>query len=178
MKDWLVNLEKRPVRASVDRFPAYQEALLDQDIVVVSDRFHLVDNLWRCLNSICQRILPSRIPVNLEGDVSYGLKPEHPTEPEKETKRPLVERVRSMHRQGMSLNAIAQMLSLNWRTVKKYSDPAYEPSPQKRQRPHLIDRFMITAIRMYQSCNLIYQRVTNNLPSDAKAPTNLHIASL
>lgn len=34
------------------------------------------------------------------------------------------------------------MLSLNWRTVKKYSDPAYEPSPPKRQRPHLIDRFM------------------------------------
>ena len=86
LKDWLVNLEKRPVRASVDRFPANQEALLDQDIVVVSDRFQLVDNLWRCLNSICRRVLPSRIPVNLEGTVSYGLKPEHPTEPEKETK--------------------------------------------------------------------------------------------
>lgn len=142
LKDWLVNLEKRPIRASVDRFPAYQEALLDQDIVVVSDRFHLVDNLWRCLNSICQRVLPSRIPVNPKGAVSYGLKPQHPTGSENETKRPLVERVQSMHRQGMSLNAIAQMLSLNWRTVKKYSDPAYEPSPPKRQRPHLIDRFM------------------------------------
>lgn len=39
LTDWLVNLEKRPARASVDRFPAYQESLLDQDIVVVSDRF-------------------------------------------------------------------------------------------------------------------------------------------
>ena len=37
---------------------------------------------------------------------------------------------------------------------------------------------MITAIEMYQSCNLIYQRVTNNLPGDAKVPTILHIASL
>ncbi|WP_396128560.1 transposase [Exiguobacterium mexicanum] len=72
LTDWLVNLEKRPVRASVDRFPAYQEALLGQAIVVVSDRFHLVDNLWRCLNSICQRVLPSRIPLNPEGAVSYG----------------------------------------------------------------------------------------------------------
>ncbi|WP_369792447.1 transposase [Exiguobacterium sp. NG55] len=70
------------------------------------------------------------------------MKSQHPIEPEKETKRLLVERVQSMHRQGMSLNAIAQMLSLNWRTVKKYSDPAYEPSPPKRQRPHLIDCFM------------------------------------
>lgn len=85
LTDWLVNLEKRPVRASVDRFPAYQEALLNQDIVVVSDRFHLVDNLWRCLNSICQRVLPSRIPVAPEGAVSYGLKPQHPTEIRKET---------------------------------------------------------------------------------------------
>ncbi|VXB44599.1 conserved hypothetical protein [Exiguobacterium sp. 8H] len=142
LKDWLVNLEKRPVRASVDRFPAYQEALLDQDIVVVSDRLHLVDNLWRCLNSICQRVLPSRIPVNPKGAVSYGLKPQHLTEPENETKRRLVERVQSMHRQGGSLNAIAQMLGLNWRTVKKYSELAYDPSPPKRQSPHLIDRFM------------------------------------
>lgn len=47
-----------------------------------------------------------------------------------------------MHRQEMSLNAIAQILSLNWRTVKKYSDPAYESSPPKRKRPHLIDRFL------------------------------------
>ncbi|WP_161568870.1 transposase [Exiguobacterium sp. SH5S13] len=142
LTDWLLNLEKRPVRASVDRFPAYQEALLNQDIVVVSDRFHLIDNLWRCLNSICQRVLPSRIPVNPEGAVSYGLKPQHPTEPRKETKRPLVEMVQSMYHQGMSLNAIARVLNLNWRTVKKYSDPTYEPSPSKRQRPHLIDRFM------------------------------------
>lgn len=67
LTDWLVNLEKRPVRVLVDRFPAYQEALLDQDIVVVSNRFHLADNLWRYLNSICQRVLPSRIPVNPEG---------------------------------------------------------------------------------------------------------------
>lgn len=37
---------------------------------------------------------------------------------------------------------------------------------------------LITAIEMYQSCNLFYQRVTNNLPSDAKAPTTLHITSL
>ena len=37
---------------------------------------------------------------------------------------------------------------------------------------------VITAIEMYQSCNLIYQRVTNNLPGDAKVPTILHIASL
>lgn len=34
---------------------------------MVSDRFHLVDNLWRCLNSICQRVLPSLIPVSQEG---------------------------------------------------------------------------------------------------------------
>lgn len=67
LTDWLVNLEKGPVRASADHFPAYPEALLGQGIVVVS---------------------------------------------------------------------------LNWRTVKKYSDPAYEPSPPKRQRSHLIDRFM------------------------------------
>lgn len=78
LKDWLVNLEKRPVRASVDRFPAYQEALFDQDIVVVSDRFRLVDNLWRCLNSVCQRVLPSRIAVTPEGAVSYGMKSQHP----------------------------------------------------------------------------------------------------
>ena len=41
---------------------------------------------------------PSRIPVNPKGAVSYDLKPQHPTEPENETKRPLVERVQSMHR--------------------------------------------------------------------------------
>ena len=118
LTDWLVNLVKRPVRASIDHFPAYQEALLDRGIVVVSDRFHLVDNLWRCLNSICKRVLSSRIPVNSEGSVSYGLKPQHPTEPGKGTKRPLVERVQSMHRQGMNLNAVARMVNLNWKTVK------------------------------------------------------------
>ena len=37
---------------------------------------------------------------------------------------------------------------------------------------------MITTIEMYQSCNLIYQRVTNNLSGDAKVPTILHITSL
>ena len=62
----------------------------------------------------------------------------------------------------MSLNSIAQMLSLNLRTVKKYSDPAYEPSPPKRQRPHLIDRFM-PHVREYVRNRLTLQETDAHL---------------
>ena len=60
---------------------------------------------------------------NPEGAVFYSCK----------SKQPLVEMVQSMYNQEMSLNMIARVLNLNWRTLKKYSDSTYVSPVETRK---------------------------------------------
>jgi len=136
-------LIEKPVRASSDRFPGYQETLQKKGVVVVSDRFHLIHNLWELLVAVCRRVLPSRLPIpKNQSVVEDGSSSTTDSPPIDSNRQILVSSVQSMHRKGMSLNAIAHSLHLNWRTVKKYSELSYHSSSLRPKRSHSIDRYM------------------------------------
>lgn len=140
---WMERLIEKPVRASSDRFPGYQETLQKKGVVVVSDRFHLIHNLWELLVTVCRNVLPGRIPICKIQSVVEEL-PTSTTDylPIESNRQMLVSSVQSMYQKCMSLNAIARSLHLNWRTVKKYNELGYRHASLRRKRSHSIDRYM------------------------------------
>lgn len=109
----------------------------------MSDRFHLIHNLWELLVTVCRRVLSGRLPIPKKQSVVEEL-PSSTTDflPIDSNRQILVSSVQAMYRKGMSLNAIARSLHLNWRTVKKYSELNYLPSSLRPKRSHSIDRYM------------------------------------
>lgn len=140
---WMDRLIEKPVRASSDRFPGYQETLQKKGVTVVSDRFHLIHNLWELFVTVCRRVLPGRLPIPKKQSVVEEL-PSSTTDflPIDSNRQILVSSVKAMYRKGMSLNAIARSLHLNWRTVKKYSELNDQTSLLRPKRSHSIDRYM------------------------------------
>jgi len=104
-------LIEKPVRASSERFPGYQETLQKKGVVVVSDRFHLIHNLWELLVTVCRPVLPSLLPSHKSQSVVEDGSSSTTDFPSIDSNREiLVSSVQSMHRKGMSLNAIARSL--------------------------------------------------------------------
>ncbi len=56
-------LIEKPVRASSDRFLGYQETFQKKGVVVVSNRFYLIYNLWELIVTVCRNVLSGRIPI-------------------------------------------------------------------------------------------------------------------
>ncbi|WP_214770906.1 transposase [Exiguobacterium sp. s133] len=60
---WMDRLIEKSVRASSDRFPGYQATLQKKGVIVVSDRFHIIHNLWELLVIVCRHALPGSLPI-------------------------------------------------------------------------------------------------------------------
>lgn len=144
---------------SRDRAAAYAQAAGEAapDAVQVADRWHLMKNAREVAERVLQRRAASvRDLLGARGDRagSDGLgsdpvqpQPEGPPReevcsPKWEERLARFERVRQMHRDGVSLRGIARTLGMNFQTVQRYvrSDacPDWQPG---RHRPSRVDRF-------------------------------------
>jgi transposase len=131
--------------ASRDGSSQYETAIRQAhpDAIQVSDRFHLIKNLTDYVKKHISQIVPANFFIMAEngGDTAdnsggYWEKPElhGPDLPERrhnastEKKKCLVEKVRELAREGLSINEIAAETGVNRKTASKYLDENFDPA--------------------------------------------------
>ena len=112
--------------------------------IQVSDRFHLVKNLTDYAKQHISKVVMANFQIPAEegkGDMGggYWVKPgfdgadlperQHSSSTEK--KRIVVERVRSLAAQGLSVAEIEREAGISWSTVKKYLDAGFNPASKQ-----------------------------------------------
>jgi len=131
--------------ASRDGSSQYETAIRQAhpDAIQVSDRFHLIKNLTDYAKKHISQIVPANFLIAAENDVdmtdnsgTYWEKPEchGPDLPERrhtattEKKKRLVEKVRELAKDGLSISEIAAETGISPPTIKKYLDENFDPA--------------------------------------------------
>lgn len=112
---------------SRDRASAYSQAVTEAvpNAIQVADRFHLLVNLREAVERTLQQRTAAIRKLVVAKPPSTPEVPPAATEPagsvtEGDRRRELFERVRRLHRDGLSLRRISRELNLHYRTVERY----------------------------------------------------------
>lgn len=149
VQQWLQKQSKIKV-ISRDGSRLFKNAIKESnaDILQVTDLWHLVHNFNERIERILQQTVGSRIPIPFSeqdspSSTQSSFVPESPRETERERqKKQLMEQVKSFGRQGFSYTAIADILKVNWRTVKKYIQTEQVPLQGKHKHQSKLDPYL------------------------------------
>lgn len=121
VENWLKTQSKLYVVAR-DGSNSYRAAITaaSPNIVQVSDRFHLVQNLFNTMKDALSRLLPAYI--ELPGEQTQMTEPaiSAPLKPKEEEKWVLIQEVKQAYQTGRSQREIARQFNMSRNTVKKY----------------------------------------------------------
>lgn len=121
VEDWLKTQTKLYVVAR-DGSNSYRAAITtaSPDIVHVSDRFHLVQNLFKTAKDALSRLLPAYI--ELPEEQAHMIEPPIPTplKPKEEERWVLIQEIKQAYQTGQSQREIARQFNMSRNTVKKY----------------------------------------------------------
>lgn len=118
---WLKTQPKLYVVAR-DGSNSYRAAITatSPDIVHVSDRFHLVQNLFKTAKDALSRLLPAYIELPEEQTQMTESIISTPLKPKEEEKWLLIQEVKQAYLTGQSQREIARQFNMSRNTVKKY----------------------------------------------------------
>jgi transposase len=113
-------------------------------IIQVSDRFHIIQNIRKCVEQVLKQKSPSHIHMEtLSSTAAQDPRVRIKRQREKEQKKwELAQYVQQLRKQALSLQEIATRLQLHYRTVQKYANMRGPLDSTRGYRPSPIDPYM------------------------------------
>lgn len=149
LKTWLSQYKIGIQRVTRDRFARFREVITEvfPQAIHIHDRFHLIQNLWSLHHQIIKQMLPIRVfkENNAISSSSIPL-----TEQEKRRKQRAKQKweralqIKKLKEEGYSIQRIATIMNLDWRTVKADLLKEAPDTGERRKRPKPIDDWLET----------------------------------
>lgn len=164
VQNWLM---KQPILYLVarDGSLSYRQAIstTSADIIQVTDRFHLLKNLYEQMKNALGRILPANWSPPLK-TIESGVQPiiqEPPLTEKEQQKWELIQTIQRLHQEGHSGRQLSKQFQLSRNTIKKYLHVTapLRYSSQGRQTTQLSDyqEFLQTQIHQGHDATSIFK---------------------
>ncbi|MCQ6344138.1 transposase [Bacillus cereus] len=134
---------------------AIQEA--NPAIVQISDRFHIIQSLRKCINTSLDSLLSAQIEIHSAcqhqvQDPRIRIKRQQKRLTDKWQ---LAQKMQHLYKQGLSIQKISKNFQMDWRTVKKYINMSSPPDSTQGYRDSPIDAYMETIQTSIQAGNTV-----------------------
>lgn len=131
-------LKKQPTLHLIarDGYVLYKAAITSTSpsIVQVSDRFHLIQNVFKTMKDALTRLLPASIEMHKDEPKIVDTSKTKPLTPKEEERWALIQEVQQAYKEGASQRQLAKEYQLSQETVKAYVEAKQPVSFHREKR--------------------------------------------
>nr|WP_295974563.1 transposase [uncultured Bacillus sp.] len=152
----------------------YRKAIecTERPISQIMDRFHLLQNLHKCMLGALQRLLPKRWDkITQDTAVASVTIDDNQQElsklnPKQQKKWELIQTIQKEYGEGIPIRILTWKYKLDRRTISKYIKTEFAPIQKKKPRPSMLNPFLeiiFEMVKNHATSRLIYEQIKRQL---------------
>lgn len=167
----------------------YRKAIecTERPIMQIMDRFHLLQNLYKCMLGALQRLLPKRWDKTTQETAVASVtidsnQQELPKlNPKQQKKWQLIQTIQKEYGEGISIRMLTRKYKLDRRTVSKYIKMESVPIQKKKPRPSMLNPFLeiiFEMVKNHATSRLIYEKIKRQGFKDGFDSVRVKVAAI